>query len=837
MATFQLISTKYRNTPSGPVITMYGRSEDGNAIYQDFHELKPYFYVRPKNEETVKMLLSEFPEVTDVFEEYRFLPNGYQTEPIEVLQIYVNRPSDVPKLRDQLLGHPEILGIFEADVLFATQRFLTNYSLYGMNWVEADNKSVRLVDRKDNAPIRILGLDIEVLPPERGVPDATNDPITIISLSFNNGKSIALVAKDGQSTENKIFTRDERTLLKTFIEIFHDYDPDVVMGFNDYSFDFPYIETRLTKLNINNDLGRDKTPFVIRQFGETKELNITGRACIDLLSAIKLNYSLDSYSLENVSKTLLNRPKLDIKASEMRSIWLGNDPKRLNEFIDYAIRDADLLQDIINELKLVDRYIAISRECGLLLHESINGGQSRRIESMLLREFYKENRLWPLNDKHKKLDKVEGATVFEPDRGLHENIIVMDYKSLYPSAIRAYNICWSSTINADSPEVQSIEAPNNVCYTDHTVYEGIMPRILTKLYNKRVELKILMKKANNEADRQYYDNQQYSVKILLNSFYGYTGAVMGRLYDPRLANSVTSVGRRSIRLTKQTAEALVDCKVVGGDTDSVFIKLNAIDNPDDALKASKIIHDEMLKILPPPMEIDFECFCKRAIIFEKKRYAMWIFEPSKDGWKDKMKYRGLELRRRDWVKLVGETMDKVFHLILCEGKVQEAWEHTNSVLNDIKNLRDIRLNEDLANKLILSKKIGNIDSYKNVQPHVTVYNKMKLRGEQLPGLGDRIMYMALPGASTGSISEMVDTIDHIKSTDGRIDTTWYIESQVKPPLERLFNAVGIDINTGKKHLKEQSLFGFESSQPITTNTPNQTTNIKPTRKVGLFRFQ
>jgi len=93
---------------------------------------------------------------------------------------------------------------------------------------------------------------------------------------------------------------------------------------------------------------------------------------------------------------------------------------------------------------------------------------------------------------------------------------------------------------------------------------------------------------------------------------------MGRLYDPRLANSVTAVGRRSIALTKETAEKLVDCKVVGGDTDSVFIKLNSVDNPDDALKVAKIIHDAMLEILPPPMEIDFECFAKTRDYFREE---------------------------------------------------------------------------------------------------------------------------------------------------------------------------------------------------------------------------
>ena len=102
----------------------------------------------------------------------------------------------------------------------------------------------------------------------------------------------------------------------------------------------------------------------------------------------------------------------------------------------------------------------------------------------------------------------------------------MDYKSLYPSVIRAYNICWTSIVNEENVNVKTILAPNNVRYVDHSVYEGIMPRILTKLYNNRVELKTAMKSAKTEEERKFLDDKQYAVKILLNSFIGFLIVVL-----------------------------------------------------------------------------------------------------------------------------------------------------------------------------------------------------------------------------------------------------------------------------------------------------------------------
>lgn len=278
----QLISTSYFNSREGPSIILYGRQATGEPSKNVITGFRPYFYVLPKNFEVIKSLLDSFPEVTEYYENYKYMPIGFQQQRTEVLQVYVNRPGDVPKLRDILRSHPEVVDCYEADILYATARFLTDNDIFGMGWIEINNNDVKpLHNIIDNAPIKILGFDIEVNPPIVGIPLAENDQITIISISFNDSETLVLVAKPGQDTPRIKYFPDEFWMLSTFMDIVQDYNPDIITMFNGSSFDFPYIEKRLNILGIENNMGRDNSPFAIKEFGSKKEVNIVGRATID----------------------------------------------------------------------------------------------------------------------------------------------------------------------------------------------------------------------------------------------------------------------------------------------------------------------------------------------------------------------------------------------------------------------------------------------------------------------------------------------------------------------------------------------------------------------------
>ena len=218
------------------------------------------------------------------------------------------------------------------------------------------------------------------------------------------------------------------------------------------------------------------------------------------------------------------------------------------------------------------------------------------------------------------------------------------------------------------------------------------------------------------------DAKQNAMKILLNSFYGYSGYARARLYSLALANAVTSFGRENILRTKKiideigsayvidgevvfkdalpfgkAAEKCFDLSVVYGDTDSVFVRLRSAGpgagaiSLEDAELIGRKIAETVTASLPEPMELVFEAFARRGIFLAKKRYALWVFEPAGEGWKDRIKVRGMETVRRDWCDLTSKTLKTCLELVLKEGKVDEAADHVRSVVLRLQNL-DLSLN-------------------------------------------------------------------------------------------------------------------------------------------------
>ncbi|MGB9133320.1 MAG: DNA-directed DNA polymerase [Methanosarcina sp.] len=890
---FQILDADYEVVNgNGPVIRLFGRGADGKSVCCFVPDFEPFFYLKASGDlhAVARLIKDTFEQVKKVEIVEKFEPVGYQKARQEMLKVTTSLPRDVPEIRDEILKIQDVMKaegkweVYETDILFRN-RFLIDSGLGGMVWVSAEGSSVdpskyfregagsrfrcenfscdssilasglKKIESLAIAPLKYLSFDIECLPLDGGMPSPDVSPIIMISFSFEpeykGHKTLILVAKPVDGVDNDVLScKDETEMLNRFFDIFCEYDPDIVAGYNHQDFDIPYITDRVKALIsegkiINPVIGRDGSQIGYRKFGLITRTELKGRVVVDALPLVRRAYSLKQYTLRAVSKELLNREKLDVAPMEMEAYWMDSGEK-LKKFIDYSRRDSELALELVLELKLLDKYIALAQVSGSLLQEIVDGGQTSMVENLLLREFGQKDRvLLPKPgdelsaERYDMSSDLKGGEVLDPKKGLLENVLILDYKSLYPTIMMAHNLCYTTVITGDRPEGKTIKPPSGGEFVPPEVFRGIVPSILEDLLNQRGETKKRMKRASDENEYRVLDATQLALKILLNSFYGYSGYARARLYSLTLANAVTSFGRSNILNTRDLInntigkivirgsvallleesgeislqDRVVELSVAYGDTDSVFVQCTS--GGDLSLEEVSLVGNRLSDIvsasLPDPMELEFESIAKRALLIAKKRYALWLFEPKNSGWEDKIKVKGMETVRRDWCGLTSMTLNRVLELVLIKGDVDGAVEHVQKIVSDVRNL-DPRKDAELIESLVLTRTLTRkTDSYKNKQPHLTVAENLKKRTGVMPSIGTRIPFVIVAGK--GLFVERAEDPDYVRENNIPIDVDYYIKKQILPPVERILGVFGVKISSLDFDSKQKGLFDFEVKKP------------------------
>lgn len=800
---FQLLDADYFLNGNRPVIRLFGRNENGKAVCILYDKFQPYFYARcsdPKNLAGINAI--------NIEEVEKFVPIGYNPDPVKLYKITLMNPQDVPKIKDHLLNNKLIEDAYEADILFK-YRFMIDRGVYGMQWLEAEcervtttvskvlsfrAETIRPLELNENMPLSYLAFDIECIPSDPRKPlDPKKDKIVMISCAFypeyRGRKTIVLVAKPFSAEGVQGFST-EKEMLEEFLRIVETYDPDIITGYNINTFDFPYLLERLKQNKLPLNLGRaDKVTFS-RTYGMTQEYVITGRAVVDPYQILKKDpwVKFHRYDLNTVAKLMLDEQKHDIEYGEMGGLWNGNKEK-MTRFIEYCRKDAELSMKLVVDKGMLDKFIEVSKISGLLLQD-VMGGQTRRVETMIMHEFKKRNFVMPLAPSKAELirrtrerDKqgLKGAIVLEPKKGLHSEgcVLVLDFKSLYPSIMRTYNVS-PDTLTTEGNGHQS---PSGAYFIDNSVREGILPNILTRLIGARGATKRLMKTKKGE-EKRILNAKQLAMKDMSNSFYGYTGYIRARLYTIDVANTITAYGRKNIEKTRKLIEDNFDVEVVYGDTDSLFVKTK-LTNLDEAKELGEKISKFTTENLPGHLELEFEKIYRTFLILTKKRYAGWKFEKMDDTWSDEIEMRGIETVRRDWCSLVSEIMLKVLDTILKEGDLAKSIELLRSTINDLK-----QGNIPLEKLTIIKGITKSVDSYEGMLPHIELARKLTVRNPQNPPkIGDRLGFVIIRGDQM--LSKRAEDPTYVEKNKIPIDSDYYIESQLFPPIERILTSVGI----------------------------------------------
>lgn len=842
---FQLLDVDYVFSNGKTILRLIGKTENDNSVCIFYDNFFPYFYIEPKQNVIEK--LKEIKEIKSIEETEKLIPFGYSETPKKMLKLTLFNPQDVPKVRDMLIVQKIAEKTYEADILFK-YRFMADHNMKGMQWIDADCKKLQTktvktqpyyatkispIEKTGNAKLRYLSFDIECLPFDATKPiDAKTNPIIIISMAFlpeyNNKKTLMLMTKPSSRNDTLSFST-EKEMLEEFIKIIDNYDPDIITGYNINNFDIPYILDRMMVNKIRPTLGRcaDK-PAYTRQVAASQEPVVQGRIVVDPYQILKRDpwQKFHKYDLNTVAKKLVNEGKIDVAYSDMIGLWNGNQ-EGIDKLVEYAKKDAELPLKIIIEKGLLEKFFEISKISGVLLQDCF-GGQTTRIEVMLLHEFIRKNFIMPNRpQKHELIKREEertlkGALVLEPKKGLHADgcTLVLDFTSLYPSIIRTYNISPDTLVTGET-NVKYATSPLGTKFVDKSVRYGILPMTVEKLVTARRNVKKDMKTATGEA-KKILNARQLALKDISNSIYGHTGYVRARLYMLDVASTITAYGRENIENTKKIIEDNFGVEVIYGDTDSIFVKTK-ITNLDEAKELGEKISKYVTENLPGQLELLFEKIYRTFLILTKKRYVGWSFKYD-DKWKDSIDMRGIETIRRDWCPLVSELQEEIISIILKEGDPQKA---ITMVKNTIEKLKKGEIGlEKLTVIKSITKSIG---SYDGMLPHIELARKIMLRNPQEPPkVGDRLSYVIIKGNQM--LSKRAEDPEYVKKHKIDIDADYYIENQILPPIERLFAAMNVgrseffglgrqislgDILNGKKHReKHQITFEFKDEKPL-----------------------
>lgn len=785
----QIIDVDYILINGNPIIRIFGKNEKNESVCLFYSNYLPYFYA------------------SDIYEGFEKDPDIVKTEKVkrkivqegekELYKITLRNPAKTPEFREKLKSMG--FKVYEADILFK-YRFMSDHNLAGFGWVHvsdgkrvptnavmADKKleisELKPIEKDENADLKYMAFDIECISKtETKIPDAKRDPIILISIVFSHpykGKKSLILGL--RSYKNVLSFETEKEMLQEFIKIIDEYDPDIITGFNINNFDIPYVVERMKQNGLRPYMGRCKQKAVMcRKVGARYRNYISGRILVDSYEVVKKDFSLQRYSLDYVARNLLGQKKEDVKHSEIEKLWKGNEDD-YGKLVSYCLKDSELAMNLLLQLNLLDKYIALSKVSGTLLQDTLEGGEATRIENYLLREFNKNGYVFPSKPERVSAKELIGGYVLEPKKGLHSSIAVLDFKSMYPSIIRSFNIC-PTTLTKEKEN--SIETPSGARFLKKSVREGIIPKILEYLVETRQKVKKEMKQTKKKERVRVLDAKQWALKIMANAFYGYFGYVNSRLFNLDIANAITSTGRKIIGDTKKMIEDRFGYEVVYGDTDSVFVKIPSDDLEEISKKAEEIVK-YMNERLPEGIELEFEKIFKRFLPLTKKRYAAWQFVKGSDGWEEKIETKGIETVRRDWCPLISDTLMTVLSIILKENDKKRAVKYFKDVIKKLLN------NEIPITKLVVTKTMTKSPkSYAGVQPHIELVKKMQKRNPaEVPGIGDRIGYVIVKG--TQMLSKRAEDPVYVMEHGLQIDSKYYIENQLLPPLERIFSAMGV----------------------------------------------
>ncbi len=758
-----ILQASYRVAPRPdgrrvPVVHLYGRLQQGGTFLVRDDRQRPRFFIRCADAARALAVSGLQPTLLD-----KRTFDGARASAVQV-----DVPSEVPAVRDRL--HAAGLDTFEADVRFAT-RYLIERGIKGgceidgearagtdITWV-FDNPSLRPADVKVEP--RVLAFDIET--------HGKGERLLAISIYAAGLDEVLIV--DGSNRpmpDHAVCCVDEFAALDAFCARVRAFDPDVLTGWNIIDFDLSVLQRVADRVRHPLPLGRDAGAMRIRKaegyFG-SGQASIPGRLVLDGIDLLRGAFiRMDDYSLDAVAREVLGEGKAVAGDVNDRVAEIVNNYRHdLASFALYARTDSRLAFEIVEKLNVVRLAFARSQLAGMTPDRVAASIAS--FDFLYLTELEKRRIVAPTVRAGDAAPAVmqQGGHVLEPVTGLHRDVWVFDFKSLYPSVIRTFNIDPLSYVARIAAEDDLIQTPAGAFRRE----PAVLPQMLDELFPRR------------EAAKQAGDDiAANAIKILMNSFYGVLGTSACRFYNPALANSITGTGREILLWSKEWFEA-AGYKVLYGDTDSLFVEsaAGAVQALELGRSLARALNGDLARYIerrwkvPSRLELKFEKLylqlylprARHSTRGASKRYAGLRHGDSAGD----IEFIGMEVVRRDWTALAKQVQRELYQRLFA-GRPVDAY-----LADVVRRLRQGELDDALVYRKNLRKDAAEYTV--TTPPHVVAARKSRLP------VGRMISYVITTAGP--------EPTDNVRNP---LDREHYVMKQVKAVAEPVLETLGLD---------------------------------------------
>eukprot|EP00076_Gallus_gallus_P019596 XP_015140065.1 DNA polymerase zeta catalytic subunit [Gallus gallus] len=641
-----------------------------------------------------------------------------------------------------------------------------------------------------------------------------------------------LLTRSGITGLEVSYATDERTLFQEVVNIVKRYDPDILLGYEVQMHSWGYLLQRAAALNVDlcqmisrvpDDNKENRFAAELDEYGSDtmSEINIVGRIILNIWRMMRNEVNLMNYTFENVGFHVLHQ-RFPLFTFRVLSDWFDNkaDVYRWKMVDHYVSRVHGNLQ-LLQKLDLIDRTSEMARLFGIQFLHVLTRGSQYRVESMMLRVAKPMNYI-PVTPSIQQRAQMKAPQcvplIMEPESRFYSNaVLVLDFQSLYPSIVIAYNYCFSTCLGPVEnlgkydafkfgctslrvpPDLlyqirhDITVSPSGVAFVKPSVRKGVLPRMLEEILKTRIMVKQSMKAyKHDKAITRMLEARQLGLKYIANFTYGYTAAnFSGRMPCIELGDSIVHKARetleRAIKLVNDTKKW--GAHVVYGDTDSMFVLLKGA-TKEQSFKIGQEIAEAVTATNPKPVKLKFEKVYLPCVLQTKKRYVGYMYETldQKDPVFDA---KGIETVRRDSCPAVSKILECSIKLLFETRDISQIKQYVqNQCMKLLEGKASIQ-------DFIFAKEYRGSSAYKpgSCVPALEITRRMLAYDRRSePRVGERVPYVIVYGMPGLPLIQLVRRpTEVLQDPSLRLNATYYITKQILPPLARVFSLIGIDV--------------------------------------------